>query len=244
LEVSDSTNSFLSKFNQIAEECSVFRFVTRDTALQEEASQKLRDLLAQTSVEKKVAAAGGDEDRANALLGCECAARALIAEIKMWILLKEGRPDDAWDELIEAQSNTSAALQAHDGFQHFDVHIRRLEAVERIVFPPQVFLSAGMVVRSQICSICGQDYEDCQHVKGRPYMGEFCVVSLVPSKVNEVSIVESPADKRCRILTFSVEGGHRNRMTWKVGPGNGHAEKESTGLTSEVVVATPGTFAE
>ena len=242
--MNDSISLFLSKFNKIAEESAVFRFITRDSHLQKEACNKLKDILAQIAAEKESAIVVGDEDYANALLGCECAASALIAEIKMWLLLKEGRPDDAWDELVAAQGSASDAVRAHEGFRHFDEHIRRLDAIEHLIFPPQVFLSSGMIVRSQICSICGEEYEDCRHVKGRPYMGKFCTVKLIPSEVDHVSIVESPANKCCRVLKFSAEGGYRNRMTWRIEPGDADAKGGDPGLTAQAIIATTTTLAE
>lgn len=145
----------------------------------------------------------------------------------MWLLLKEGRADDAWNELVAAQGSLAFAVKAHEGFAHVDGNIRRLDAIERLVFPPQVFLSSGLIVRSQICSICEKEYEDCDHVKGRPYMGEICTITLVPSAVDHVSIVDNPADKRCRILQFDVDGGRRNRMTWAVEP-NANAEPSAS----------------
>jgi hypothetical protein len=200
--------------------------------------------LALIATEKGSAIAAGDEDYANALLGCACAAEALGAEISMWLLIKEGRPDDAWSQLVAAQGKVSDAMRAHEGFRHFDEHVRRLDAIERLVFPPQVFLSSGMIVRSQICSVCGGEYEDCPHVKGRPYMGEFCIVKLIPSGVDHVSIVDNPADKRCRIVKFSDEGGFRNRMTWRVEPGDTDAKGGDPNLTAQVIVATTATLAE
>jgi hypothetical protein len=242
--MSDSISVFLSKFNKVVEESAVFRFITRDSDLQKEACNKLKGMLAEIAAEKESAIATGDEDYANALLGCECAAGALIAEIKMWLLLKEGRPEAAWDELVAAQESLSGAVRAHEGFRHVDQNIRRLDAIEHLVFPPQVFLSSGMIVRSQICSICGKEYEDCPHVKGRPYMGKFCTVKLIPSKVDHVSMVETPADKRCRIVKFSTEGGYRNRMTWRVEPGDTEATGGDQHLTTEGIVATSTTFVE
>lgn len=32
--------------------------------------------------------------------------------------------------------------------------------------------------------------------------------------------VKEPANKKCRIVEFAVEGGKRNRMTWRVEPGS------------------------
>jgi hypothetical protein len=216
--MSDLVPAFVIEFNKIVEECATFRYITRDSRVQKEARARLRDLRAQIEAEKESARASADGDYANLLLGCECAADALSYEISMWLLLKEGQPDQAWDALVDAQINLSSAMRAHVGFARVDDNIRRLDAIERLIFPPQIFLSTGMIVKSQICSICGGEYEDCEHVKGRPYMGEFCTVRLIPSAVDHVAMVDSPANKRCRILKFSADGGYRNRMTWAIEP--------------------------
>jgi hypothetical protein len=228
---------FVTNFNTIVDECATVRYITRDSGLQKEACTKLQDPLVQIKAEKEFAKASGDEDYANLLLGCECVADALISEISMWVLLKQGRPDEAWDALVAAQSNLTSAMKAHEGFARLDDNIRRLDAIERLVFPPQLFLSSGMIVKSQICSICGEEYEDCEHVNGRPYMGKFCIVSLIPSAVDHVAIVDKPANKRCRILKFSTEGGYRNRMTWVVEPRDNTGKEPSKSLTVEGILA-------
>jgi hypothetical protein len=71
-------------------------------------------------------------------------------------------------------------------------------AIEELVFPPQVFFSAGLVVQKSICSICGTEYGDCFHVVGRPYMRELCRRILTNVVPDHVAIVNEPANKRCR----------------------------------------------
>ena len=242
--MNDPVPAFVTEFNKIMDECATFRYITRDSELQKEACTKLRGLLAQIEAKKKSAKASGDEEYANLLLGCGCVASALNSEINMWLLLKEGRPDQAWDELVAAQSNLSSAMRADEGFGHLDDHIRRLDAIELHIFPPQVFLSSGMIVKSQICSICGEEYEDCEHVKGCPYMGKFCTVRLIASAVDHVALVDDPANKRCRILKFSAEGGYRNRMTWLIEPSDDAKDEATPGLRTQGIVATTVTFAE
>jgi hypothetical protein len=235
--MSDSIPAFVAEFNKVVEECAHFRFITRDSGLQQGACARLRDLRAKIGAEKESARASADEDYANLLLGCECSADALISELNMWILLKEGRPDQAWDALVAAQSHLSSAMKAHEGFARVDENIRRLDGIECLIFPPQVFLSSGMIVKSQICSICGNEYEDCDHVKGRPYMGNFCTVTLIPSAVDHVAVVDNPANKRCRVLKFSVDGGYRNRMTWVVEPSAKTDEEPVGSLRVEGILA-------
>lgn len=209
---------FVSSFNAIVKESEVFLSIARDSTLQQEAVEKLLAFGVSVASEKAAAIDQGNEDYANLLLGCECVSSALVAELRMWLLLKEGKPDAAWDELITAQMASVDAVRAHPGFAHLSEHNKKLEAIEELVFPPQVFISSGMIVGKQECSICGAEYGDCNHLVGKPYMGRFCYIIAKDLSLDHVSIVEHPADKRCRVQHFDVEGGTRNRMTWKIEP--------------------------
>lgn len=209
---------FVSSFNAIVKESEVFLSIARDSTLQQEAVEKLLAFGVSVASEKAAAIDQGNEDYANLLLGCECVSSALVAELRMWLLLKEGKPDAAWEELITAQMASVDAVRAHSGFAHLSEHNKKLEAIEELVFPPQVFISSGMIVGTQECSICGAEYGDCNHLVGKPYMGRFCYIIAKDLSLDHVSIVEHPADKRCRVQHFDVEGGTRNRMTWKIEP--------------------------
>ncbi|MBK8517630.1 MAG: hypothetical protein IPL55_15500 [Saprospiraceae bacterium] len=46
-------------------------------------------------------------------------------------------------------------------------------------------------------------------------MGELCYVIIEKAELEEVSIVEIPANKHCRILTTKEDGVERDYMTWK-----------------------------
>jgi hypothetical protein len=213
--MSELTN-FLTSFNERIKEVEVFLSIVRASELQEAACKKLGELLKEIAAEKVMAIKDKNEDYANLLLGCECVAHALIAELRMWLLLKEEKPDAAWDQLVDAQMSSVSASQAHDGFLHLEQHYKKLLAIEHLVFPPQVFVSSGFIVRHQECSICGAEYGECQHLVGKPYMGKFCHIIARDIELDHVSIVEHPADKRCRVQQFDAEGGTRNRMTWRV----------------------------
>ena len=207
---------FVAAFNDLVKESENLCSITRDSDLQRAACSMLEDAIQRTHIEKQEAISGCNENYANLLLGCESVAQALVAELNMWLLLKEGTPDEAWNHLVAAQMASVDAARAHDGFQHLEHHHRRLVAIEHLVFPRQVFVSSGMLVGFQECSICSQDYDDCEHLVGRPYMGSFCCIIARDITLDHVAIVDHPADKRCRVERFSVDGGTRNRMTWKI----------------------------
>ncbi len=221
--MNDTLPPFVAKFNAAVKEAEVFLCVTRDSGLQRDACESLGDLLDRVVSEKARAIEEKDEDYANLLLGCGFVVDTLTSELQMWLALKNEEPDQAWDHLITAQNASRLAIRVHDGFRHLEQRRARLEAIERLVFPPQVFVSTGMVIKVLECSICGHEYEDCDHLAGRPYMGKLCYLIVREMDIDHVAFVERPADKRCRALGVKVEGGTRNRMTWRIEP-----DEEST----------------
>lgn len=214
--MNNSPPPYISSFNEQVKEAEVFLSIARDSSLQQQAIEKLLALRTSIAAKKDNAISGGNEDYANLLLGCECVTTALIAELKMWLSLKQDKPDAAWDELVTAQMASVDAVRSHLEFAHLSEHNKRLEAIEKLVFPPQVFISSGMIVEKQECSICGEEYGVCDHLVCKPYMGRLCHIIARDLSLDHVAIVEHPADKRCRVQHFDVEGGSRNRMTWKI----------------------------
>ncbi len=208
---------YLNHFNEAVAHFGKFCFCTPDTDLQKEASSELYSFLQQLGEDKADAVAANDEMWANVLLGCECLLRGIRADILMWIALKEGQADAAWGLLVDAQGFVADAMKADPGFE-LQPRVEQLAMLERTVFPPQSFLSAGMTVGYEECSICGNDYEDCEHIKGKPYMGEFCVVRLMNCVPDHVALVDEPASKHCRIQTFSTPEGNKSKMTLLVEP--------------------------
>ena len=207
-----------SELNAAIQDAEGLLSITRCSTLQKEAIGSLSTLKERINEMKTAAISEEREEVANILLGYECRVEALIHELRMWILLKEGDPDEAWNELVAAQNASVCATRTHSGFAPVIQHYRRLEVVEKVVFPPQIFVSAGMLIHREQCSICEAPYEDCEHFAGMPYMGEFCHRIVDKASIDHVSIVEHPADKRCRFTDINVKGAKRNRMTWRIEP--------------------------
>jgi hypothetical protein len=214
--VASDVTPVVEQFNAFVKEVEGLLSIARATELQEQACTDLEHQRAVLAEEKQRAIESLDEDYANFLLGCECVCRTLMSELRMWLLLKTEKPEEAWNELITAQETAAAAARAHEGFSHLRRHGARLEAVERLVFPPQLYLSSGFIAKVQQCTICEAEYGCCDHLAGKAYMGKFCQIRFDDVTVDHVSIVDQPADKRCRVTSFNDEGGKRNRMTWRL----------------------------
>ncbi|MDK4715883.1 hypothetical protein [Rhizobium sp. CNPSo 4039] len=228
---------WIEYFNRTVDDARLFCNLTRDSELQEECISRLREMRRECAEVKKNALDQVNEDFANILLGFECVVDSLRHELRMWIALKEGQPDAAWDRLISAQEAGRAAVRAHQGFSALTEHVERLDCIEKVVFPPQVFVSTGFIVGSQECSICGTEYGDCDHLEGIPYNGEFCLVLPKRTAIDHVAIVDDPRDRRCRITTVPTDQGSRNRMTWKL-ESSASGSTGSMAATGRILIAS------
>jgi hypothetical protein len=213
-----SKTEWIEYLNAAIKDAENYGVLTRDSGLQKEEILRLGQLVSDCGARKVEAIAAKDEDFANLLLGFECVVQCLSKKLEMWITLKEEKPDVAWDNLVAAQMAASAAARAHIGFSHLIHQAERLEVIEKIIFPPQVFVSAGLIVGRQECSVCGEEYGECDHLAGVPYWGKFCHIVARDIEADHIALVTTPADKRCRVMQFSTESGFRNRMTWKIEP--------------------------
>ena len=216
---------FQARLNKFVVEKERLCFMTRAIELQRAACLESSELFAEASKLKHSARDSRNENAANALLAFEEVLKTLVSELKMWIALKEDAPFEAWNYLIDAQGAASHAARAHPVGQHMEQYAERLEAIEKLVFPSQVFNSPGMVIRSAVCSICDSEYGECEHIKGKAYMGEFCGRIIKDVTFTEVSFVDDPADKRCIVTSFSPDGKRWiDRMTFRELPSEDHVE--------------------
>lgn len=198
--------------------------LTRSSRLQHEQCLALDLLLHNATRFKQQAAGRQDNDIANFFLGFECAIGAARSHLLMWILLKRDKPNEAWERLVAAQMGCLDATRAHRTFAHCAQRLKELEQLEEQIFPPQAFMSAGFVSDRLDCSICGGRYSKCEHLRGKPYMGEFCEIVHWNPRGDHVALVDAPADKRCRVVSVKTADGYRDKLSWEVTP---YAEGES-----------------
>lgn len=211
-----SYNDICFSYGVLQEEVEPLLFMARDKGLQIEKIALIQSFFDRCERERIAAILVEDEISANCCLGLGAVARALAYELEMYICLKEDEPEQAWEKLIYAQDMISAAARACPDITNLDAKFQHLRQMEEWFFPPQSFFSAGLIVREQYCSICLSDYEKCDHIAGRPYMGRFCTIRLNGISADHIAYVESPADRRCRLTSFSVPEGERNSMSWVV----------------------------
>lgn len=226
-------------FNLGIKEAENFLSPARSSALQLEQCFALDVLSYNAARFKQNAARHDDEDQANLFLGYECVIGAVRSQLLMWLLLKRDMPNEAWDRLVAAQMGCLDATRAHIGFVHCEQRLQELYQLEEQIFPRQVFVSAGFVSSHLDCSVCRQRYSKCAHLRGKPYMGQFCEVIHRNIRGDHVSLVETPADKRCRVVSFKTKDGHRDRLSWEVTPyKDREIYKDDDQLETEMIMLT------
>ena len=196
-------------------ECMKFCFLCRGKEFQQKKYRELEKIKEEAIQLKNEAIALEDEDSANAMLSSEEIINSIMNELKMWLAFKDDDPNAAWNYLIGAETSTVNAIRAHPIAAHWEKNSSRLNDIEKLLFPPITFLSPGMIIKHSECSICGKEYGDCNHIRGRAYMGRFCSRILKDVEVIEVSYVNEPANKRCRVIAIADNGVTRNFLTWK-----------------------------
>lgn len=206
------------RYRQLQGEIEPLLFLARDSDLQAAAVKTALAFADDLERNRLAAITASDEEAANDFLGLISVLRSWAFEMTAYILLKQNEPEKAWDALINAQNGIMGAARASAAFTNLAAKFEHLRDLERYLFPPQTFLSSGFIASSQHCSICQAEYEACDHIAGRPYMGRFCNIEIKGLRLDHVAFVEVPADRRCRVKSHSVPGGIRNQMTWVVSP--------------------------
>ena len=179
-------------------------FIVRDKAIIEKQIQSLTSLISEITETKNEFITQQNEDEANKWLSIEHIGLAILDGLKLFLKLKQNDPNSAWIHLIGAQNyaySSSAVYELSENIQkHCMFHFHN---IEYILFPPQTFLSTSIIVSKSKCSICHKEYSGCEHIGGEPYMGKYCVeIPTDIEKLDSVSIVDNPADKKCRISSY------------------------------------------
>jgi hypothetical protein len=162
----------------------------------------LEYLITEIQALKETCIKAADEDNANGFLALELIAVSVQMEIQCCVKLKRDDVAAAWDALVAVERNLQNAMRVHTLAEKLSGYIYRIQALQSLLFPKQRFFSSGVSVESSTCSICGSEYEECEHIAGGPYMGQLCAQVAEKIKLLAVSLVGDPADKSCRIVSF------------------------------------------
>ncbi|WHT39479.1 hypothetical protein QNH98_01890 [Myroides sp. mNGS23_01] len=121
---------------------------------------------------------------------------------------------EAWDNLVRAQVIYGTVI-SNSPFQteENNHYLNRLERYEKLLFPNLYFQSVGGIIKESHCSICNQKSGKCGHIKGKLYKGEICVRVISDMQLEEVSFVDNPANKHCRLISIEQNGKTVDIMT-------------------------------
>lgn len=204
------------EYKQVTANAQEMAIFTRDIDLQKSAMFELEAFGKKAQGVKNLNKNRFSEFELNLILFLIITAEAVGSEILMIVSLKENLMEQAWAALVQAQTKISISAANHPiNKEDFVPYIDRLEAYERLLFPKMMFASVGGIIKQTKCSICGNSYEDCDHMKGKMYGGELCVREIHEMQLEEVSLVENPANKMCRTITATFNGKTVDPLTLK-----------------------------
>lgn len=207
----------LEEFNQVIAKAENIAIYSRDIELQKKEREKLSKFIKKAEKLIKENKEKYSEPELNLILCLILSAESIDSELSMIICLKNGEMDAAWASLIRAQKLISVVATNHpisDG-NYLQGLLSKLDAFEKLLFPRMMFASTGGIIKKTRCNICGLEYENCEHLKGKMYKGELCVREIHEIDLEEVSLVENPADKLCRQLEVEYNGKMVDILTLK-----------------------------
>ena len=159
-----------------------------------------------------------DELNANDCLSAIMYLYLVRRRINIFLLLKSSRPQNAYDELIDAQRIAEKAIYADLRPEAFLVRLLELEEIEHSLFPRQMWQSMGFIAKKIICSICNNSVDECIHRSGKAYMGHLCYYKYDDLEMDHTAVIVEgrPENKKCRITQYASDGKYYDTLTKNV----------------------------
>ena len=141
--------------------------------------------------------------------------RALPGLAKLFIG-KTGIVDHKWSSENQVARIFETQVVQEEGVSYIKAwaYIRRGGANEEIIADIEAGIkkevSVGCAMGMSICSVCGNEYGTCGHMKGESYDGQVCCAILQePMDAYEFSFVAVPAQREAGVLK-GMGGGRKN----------------------------------
>jgi hypothetical protein len=203
----ENPEPLINKFNELAEQAQRKAYITIGIEIQKEEINNLKKYREELLNFKKEFILKRLESEANLIFCIESTLRVLQYELEMLVHIKEDEMSQAWSDLVNAQVIFGNVIGNYPfKTEHLNFYMERLSNYEQLLFPKLHFQSVGGIIKKSKCSICDDDYQNCDHIKGKLYMGEMCCRVITEMELEEISLVENPANKHCRVLTIETNG--------------------------------------
>lgn len=150
------------------------------------------------------------EVQANSLLHMQCTLQSIHSVFLTFTLIRQNLNLKAWISLIDAYEYLDIAIKAKEIVHtHIGVPIddsngvfeirRRILNIEKGLFPShKVYNSSALIETLGKCSICKNNFPDCEHIEGNIYSGLYCQrIEKEILDVDHIAMVENPKDRRC-----------------------------------------------
>lgn len=205
-------NLLIKEFNEVVSIAQKKAFITIGIEIQKEELENLKNYrrelfdLKQDFITRKL------ENEANLIYCIENSILAVEYELQMLVNIKEDKMNEAWGNLVNAQVIYGTVIRNYP-FESETSYLGRLASYEKLLFPNLFFQSVGGIIKKSHCSICNEKSGKCDHLKGKLYNGVLCSRIITEMELEEVSVVEIPANKHCRVITIKKDGKEIDIMT-------------------------------
>lgn len=210
----ENPNLLIKEFNEFVSVSQNKTFITIGIEIQKQEIETIKNYREELNQLKKDFVQRNLENEANLIYCISHSILAIQYELQMLVDIKEDRMDDAWSNLVNAQVIYGTVIRNSSfGFESSDSYLHRLANYEKLLFPNLYFHSVGGIIKKSHCSICNQSFNQCDHIKGKLYNGELCTRIVTKMQLEEISLVENPANKHCRVTTIQSNGKTVDIMT-------------------------------
>lgn len=195
-----------NKFEEKVRNVRAYDVFTVDSQLQKKRIDDLVLFLKTIKIEKNKAKQNQDEKIANSLFYMQCFINAIKCSLEMWIYLKEQKYVEAWHSLVDAQEYICYSLKVGIDIEKSNLYLDKLKKREQEIFPKFKFVSSGSIIEGGKCSICGKDFNNCEHIEENLYCGSICKRVDYKILFTHLALVENPKDRGCIITEFESDG--------------------------------------
>jgi hypothetical protein len=166
LPVWTTAEQMLRAADTVLSEALGFGYMSIGIEYQEEAMSKVLAFQGHLEQHRTDSICRNDEASANLAWIFGRFAKGVQEFLSMWVHFKKDQMQSAWNALVTAQECLENGLRLRYSEGFFQLN-RKLYAAEIVLLPPCKFISSSILYGSSECSICHEEYGDCDHVSGK-----------------------------------------------------------------------------